>query len=488
MAHLLQQVHIQAILTCGEIMFQVQSQSLRPQITAHLAQTMALLEMTGAEIQQKIEAELANNPALEVLEERRCPSCGRILSSSGPCPVCSQTYDPSSEEPVVFVSSSEDFSHYSGDRVNNQPSDDYATEDFTPQVIDLPTFVLQQIAPDLEDDERLIAAHILNNLDEDGLLSIPLNEISIFLRVPHSKTVTVARKIQEADPVGVGASSPQEALLAQLRVLEKVMFIPPLTDEVVRSRMELLSKRSYGKLAKELNTSTARVQEIAQFIRDNLTPYPARANWGDIRQGAGFSPPIYRHPDVIIRKQKKSSQARLFVEVISPYRGMLRVNPLFRQALKQAPGEKTEAWKNSLEQATLLIKCLQQRANTMEQLMSTIAKSQRQFLVTGDSARLRPVTQAEMALSLGVHESTISRAVSAKSVQLPNKKIIPLKQFFDSSLPVRVTLKRIIENEKTPLSDSVLTELLAEKGYNVARRTVAKYRSIEGILSSRMRK
>ena len=468
-------------------MFQIQGQTLRPQITAHLAQTMALLEMTRDEIQQKIETELANNPALEILEERRCPSCGRVLTAPGHCPVCSQSYDPYSEEPVVFVSSSEDFSFYPGTKLHNQSSDEYSSEGFVPQSIDLPTFVLQQIAPDLETDERPIAAHILNNLDEDGLLSIPLMEISILLHVPHSKTISVSKMIQETDPIGVGASSPQEALLTQLSVLEKLMPIPPLTYEVINTGMELLSKRCYEKLAKELNTSRIRIQEISKFIRDNLSPYPARTNWGDIRQGSGSSPLAYYHPDVIIHEQKNSPKARLVVEIISPYRGMLRVSPLFREALKQAPEEKSEAWKISLEQANLLIKCLQQRTNTMEQLMSTIATSQRQYLLTGDAANIRPMTQAEMALRLDVHESTVSRAVSAKSVQLPNNKIVPLKQFFDTSLPVRVTLKRIIENENKPLPDSELVEILAEKGYNVARRTVAKYRSIEGILSSRMR-
>ncbi len=470
-------------------MFHIQNQVLRPQITAHLAQTMALLEMTRDEIQQKVETELANNPALEITEERRCPGCGRVLTFPGPCPLCSQPYDLG-EEPIVFLSSQEDFPYQSGSKQNrsdNYSSDNYSSENFVPQKIDLPAFVLRQIAPDLELEERPIAAHILNNLDEDGILSIPLVEISRFLHVPHAKVVKVSRQIQEADPAGVGASSPREALLAQIRVLDKVMHIPPLAEDVIRSGMELLSKRSYRKLAQELNTSQARVQEIAQFIRDNLNPYPARANWGNARQGPGTTPQAYYHPDVLIRKENNSPKVRLVVEIISPYRGMLRVNPLFRHAMKQASSEKNEAWKNSLEQASLLIKCLQQRNNTMEQLMSTIAKVQREFLLTGDQAHIHPMAQVEMAERLDVHESTISRAVSDKSVQLPNKRIVPLKLFFDRSLPIRITLKRIIENENEPLSDSKLTEKLAEKGYNVARRTVAKYRSIEGILSSRMR-
>ena len=86
-------------------MFQTQNQELRPQVTAHLAQTMSLLQMPATEIRQKIRTELANNPALEIVEDRRCPSCGRIISTPGPCPVCSQSYDNQPDEPIVFISS-----------------------------------------------------------------------------------------------------------------------------------------------------------------------------------------------------------------------------------------------------------------------------------------------------------------------------------------------------------------------------------------------
>mgnify|MGYP006295357493 CR=1 FL=1 len=467
-------------------MYQSQNQILRtqPQISAHLAQTMALLEMTSEEIRQEIETKLANNPALEVLDEHRCPNCGRILTQPGPCPVCTQPYDRYADEPLVFISSLEDFPNSSGNRKNHSIDKDFTSENFVAQDIDLATFVLQQVGPDLNKDERPIAAHILTHLDEDGLLSVPLIEISHFLHVPHKKVVAVAKKIQESDPLGIGSSSPKEALLAQLRVLENVMHIPSRTEDVIRTGIEDLSKRNYGKLAQKLNMSLSQVQTIGKFIRGNLNPYPARANWGDIRKGSSLSPMAYHRPDVIIRKQKNSPNNRLIVEIISPYQGTLRVNPLFQKAIQ---GQENSSLKNTLEQASLLIKCLQQRNTTMKQLMAKIAYKQREFLISGDFARLRPMTQASMAKSLDVHESTISRAVSDKSVQLPNNRIIPLKQFFDRSLPIRVTLKRIIANENKPLSDSELAEELANKGYEIARRTVAKYRSMEGILSSRMR-
>jgi RNA polymerase sigma-54 factor len=263
--------------------------------------------------------------------------------------------------------------------------------------------------------------------------------------------------------------------------------VPYLTEEAIRKGMKDLSKHSYRNLAKILNTSIEQAQEIADFIRANLNPYPGRAYWGDHRQPSENRAQAYHQPDIILKELENSPHRRIMVEIISPYRGTLRINPLFKQAQKQAPEDKSEDWAKDIESASLLIKCLQQRNNTMEQLMTEIVKEQREYILSGDAACMQPQTQAEMADTIEVHESTISRAVSDKSVQLPNKKIIPLQQFFDRSLPVRTTLMRLVEKETTPLTDTELAEELAQAGYNIARRTVAKYRAMEGILSSRMR-
>jgi RNA polymerase sigma-54 factor len=468
-------------------MFQVQNTELRPQITAHLAQTMSLLEMPATEIRQKIRTELANNPALEVVEDNRCPSCGRILYGPGPCPVCSQPYDTQVDEPIVFISSPDDFPTQYNKNGNVGSPQEVSYDNLAAAVEDLPTYVLRQIAPEIKEDERLIAAHILNNLNEDGLLEVPLEEISQFYHVPLSRVTRVADIIKRADPTGVGASSPQEALLIQLDLLKEDTKVPYLAEEAIRVGLKDLSKHSYRNLAKELNTTLDQAQEIAEFIKANLNPYPGRAFWGDHRQSSESSTQAYHKPDIILKEVDNSPNHRLMVEIISPYRGTLRINPLFKQAQKQAPENKTEAWAKDLENASLLIKCLQQRNHTMEQLMTELVKEQRGYILSGDPATLNPQTQAEMSELLGVHESTISRAVSDKSVQLPNRKIIPLKRFFDRSLPVRTTLLRLVENENTPLTDTELVEELSNAGYNIARRTVAKYRAMEGILSSRLR-
>jgi RNA polymerase sigma-54 factor len=233
--------------------------------------------------------------------------------------------------------------------------------------------------------------------------------------------------------------------------------------------------------------SIAKVEEIAQFIGANLNPYPARAHWGNIRQGSEAIPQAYHHPDILIRPLDSRPDCPLVIEIISPIRGMLRVNSLFQQALKDAPKDKLEKWKEDLEQANLLIKCIQQRSNTMQRMMLYLALHQKDFILKGDQ-HLEPMTRAKVADELGVHESTISRAVSGKTVQLANGRIVPLGIFFDRSLHIRAVIRQMVKNEKEILTDTQIVSMLAKNGHRIARRTVAKYRAMEGILPAHLRR
>ena len=468
------------------MLLQRQGPATRPQTTAHLAQTMTLLSLTSAELREKIEAALASNPALELLEERRCPTCKRRLIGSAPCPLCSRPKGATSDEPIVFLSPREDF------HINRAiSSDDLPDDNLAPLVEDLPHFVLRQIATELVPAVRPIAAYILTNLDEDGLLTIPLAEIARYHHVLISKVQEVQRLIQHAEPVGVGSCSPQEALLVQLEVLSETCPTPALAAEAIQKGMPLLSRHRYQELGHLLGISSIKAREIASFIGENLNPYPARAHYGDVNL-TGKSPKslgsAYQSADVIFtRLNDQNENSSLVVEIALPLIGTLRVNPEFRKAIHEAPPDKAEAWKSDLEQAALLVKCLQQRNHTLVRLMQRITVIQRSYILHGD-AYLIPLTRASLAKELDVHESTISRAVSSKAVQLPNGHIVPLSIFFDRSLQVRTALKQIIENEVEPLSDTEIGEQLAAQGYPVARRTVAKYRSMEGILPAHLRK
>jgi RNA polymerase sigma-54 factor len=459
-----------------------QKTELRPLTTAHLAQTMALLELPIFELAQKIESELSENPALELTDERRCPTCRRALPPSGPCPRCSAPKSLSQDEPIIFISPGEDFRPSRRLAPEDMPEDNYSAA-----IESLPEYVFRQIATELDPRDHRLAAFLLTNLNEDGLLDISMREIINYLHVPPSNVRAVLALIQRAEPVGVGATSPQEALLVQLDVLAETRPVPPLAAQAINQGMDLLSRHQYAELGRLLDISARQAEAIACFISENLNPYPARSFWGDIRHGYGETPNVFTNPDVVISLLNDSPENPLMVEIISPYSGRLQVNPLFRQHSDKAPADKSEQWKSDLEKADLLVKCLQQRTNTIVRLMRRIVKLQRKFILKGDS-HLRPITRAKLAKVLDVHESTISRAVSSKKVQLPNGHIIPLSKFFDRSLSARTALKEIIRHETAPLSDSALAERLAEQGYPVARRTVAKYRAMEGILPSHLRK
>ena len=462
-------------------MFQYHYQSLRPLTTAHLAQTMTLLSQTVDELRQQIESELSSNPALELIEERYCPNCHRLLPNKGTCPVCSRPQNVSVDEPVVFISPSDDFYVHSDEKGDELPDDIFSSS-----AEDLPAYVLRQIGMELDKQDRIIAAYLLTHLDEDGFLTIPLVEIAQYYHVPLSRVENIRHIIQRADPIGVGSTTTTEALLVQLDVLSETHPIPNLARTIVENGMDLLCRHQYTELAHNLKVSLRQIKSVAQFISDNLNPYPARSHYGDARQPAKDDVQVYHRPDIIISFLNDDPNNSLVIEIILPINGTLRVNPLFRQAIQQADAEKKDAWKSDLDRASLFVKCLQQRNNTMQRLLFRVAVEQKGYIVFGEEF-LKPMTRAQFAKELDVHESTISRAVASKTVQLPNKRIIPLSSFFDRSLNVRTVLRDMISKEPRPLSDTELAAQLAKRGYLVARRTVAKYRSMEGILPAHLR-
>ncbi len=462
-------------------MFQNQWQQTTTHTSAHLAQTMTLLSLTAVELQQKIDSELANNPALELVEERRCPMCKRLLPPTGPCPICSQPKSENSDEPIVFISPREDFYTGSGTGTSEVPDEPFASE-----MIDLPTYVLKQAAADLKVEDRLIAAYILNHLDEDGFLTITPIEVARYHHRLPSEIQEIIELLKRCDPVGVCSANPAEAMLAQADSLSETIELPAFTREVIEGYLGKVSQHHFADIARELKTSTQQIQLVANFISENLNPFPARAHWGDVRNPNATGSEVFHQPDVMIYYLNENPANPLVVEIILPVRGTLKVNQLFKDTLKTVDEEHAGEWKEDIEKASLLIKCIQQRSNAMKLLLEQLVVLQKDYIVNGDK-NMVPLTRAKIAEKLGLHESTISRAVSGKTIQLPNKKIVPLTIFFDRSLSLRTVIKEMIEHEDHPLSDSEIREKLEEDGIFIARRTVAKYRSMEGILPAHLR-
>ncbi len=458
--------------------YQVQKQN---HTTAHLAQTMTLLSLNAFELKQQIDAELSSNPALEIVEERRCPHCHRVLPPDGTCPLCSRPTNMDPAEPVVYISPMDDF----------YPKRDFADQDYpdepiSPVTEDLTTYVLRQIATELTKNQQLIAVHLLTNLDDDGFLTVSLQEIARYFHIPLSAVEEVQRIIQLAEPVGVGSINPKQAMKIQLEVLSESDIVPEYAFEIINDYLDLLSRRQYAEIAKNIGIGIQRVERIAEFISENLNPFPGRAHWGNVRNPSSQETTVYHQPDVIIGFMNDDPKSQMVVEIIMPFGGTLQVSSLYKKAVKESDGESKNALRGDMDRASLFVKCLQQRNHTMQRLMTRLVVIQRSYLSKGEKY-LEPITRASLAEELGVHESTISRAVSGKSVQLPNRKIVPMAAFFDRSLSARTILREIISNENKPLSDTEIQKRLDERGIRVARRTVAKYRAIEGILPAHLR-
>ena len=416
-----------------------------------------------------------------MLDERHCPTCNRPLRTPGPCPKCAWKSATISEEPVIFVSTRDDFQFFGESSGDELPLEDSpSTED------NLATYVLRQIAPDLQKDQYPIAVNIMTSVDEHGLLEGSLFEIARYHHVPIAEVEKVLHVIQRADPLGVASPTSKDAFLVQLEVLAEDQVVPPLAVRAIEEGFDYLTRQKYTELAKVLGTTTRSARRIARFIGENLNPFPAQAHWGDIRKSNRPNPHAYQRPDVLIKYMNGDPEAPLMVEILLPIAGTLRVSPMFKEAVHTAAKEKLEKFKADLENANLLVKCLKQRNHTMVRLMKRLVKRQRTFIIEGDHY-LTPMTRALIAAELEVHESTISRAVSNKTAQLPSGKIIPLSKFFDRSLHIRSVLKDIISEEGKPLSDTQISKILAEKGFKVARRTVAKYRTMEGIFPAHLR-
>ncbi len=467
-------------------MYQRQFQKIQHQTTAHLAQTMTLLNMNLGELNQEINRALNENPALIIKEERRCPTCNHMLHEGQVCPICTRSRGSSSEESIVFMSARGEFIPKS----NNSDDDLFTDENMGSEELNLEEYVLRQIISDIPEEDRVIAAYILNQLDDDGFFTEDKEDVAGYYHVPVGRIEEIIKVIQKAEPVGIASATPEEAIKVQLEELRENGKVQDVYLLIAEEYLYQLLKKQFKDISKELNIPIQVVNDAAEYFSKNLNPYPTRAHWGTFRQpSAEKNHQVYSNPDVIISHLNNDPDQPLLVEVIIPYISFLGINPLYAQAIKEANDESKPELRSDYEKANLFIKCLQQRNNTMQRLLERISNLQKDYILKGEKFN-RPLTRAQIARELKVHESTISRAVSSKSVQLPDGRIIPMSIFFDRSLGIRAELKEILSTEKKndPLSDSEIVKILGKKGFNVARRTVAKYRLMEGILPAHQRK
>jgi RNA polymerase sigma-54 factor len=380
---------------------------------------------------------------------------------------------------------------YSSGAANDDSADDPMMR--VPAVAPSGEALLQALRFSLPDEDAAIAEYLVGNLDHHGFLPATIVEDAADALGCSTEAVEFALvALQRLDPPGIGARGGQECLLLQLERLRENGDARPLAEELVRNHFQGLAHRRYREIARSLELTPRKVEAEWEFIRSNLYPYPAHGFEDGVTALATAAAPV--RPDVVMRRLVSGAYV---ADVVERNRYVLRVNAEYLWARKHLPrsGQNTQDdaarahIRKHVEQAQAFIAALRQRWDTMQRVSDALIEMQRDFLTQGQSA-LKPLTRAEVARHIGLHESTVSRATDGKYVLLPNGQTEPFDVFFDASLPVKTALLEVIgqENAERPYSDEQLMRILKRRGIEIARRTIAKYREELSVLPSRMRR
>jgi RNA polymerase sigma-54 factor len=445
-----------------------------------------VLQMPSQELTAAISRERDANPAFEAEERESCHHCGSALERAARfCPVCGASFGERSYEAAEAAT---DYYNAGG------PGGSFDDDGSDPMLrVAAATGrgdgLLQLLCASLPDEDAEIAEYLVGSLDHHGFLPPPIvDDTAEVLACAPERVGRALAALQHMEPVGIGARGPRECLLLQLQRLRELGRPRPLAEALVERHLHALAFRHFREVAHEMGEAPRAVEAEWQFIRDELHPYPAHGFDPDF--GALAESAAHIRPDVIIRRRGAGFEA----EVVERQRYDLQVNKEYvwtRKHLADLRCNDAERLhiRGYVEQAQSFIAALKQRWDTMQRVSDALIELQREFLEVGQSA-LKPLTRADVARRVLLHESTVSRATDGKFVLLPSGRTVPFDDFFDSSLPVKNELRELIagENPRRPLSDEQLARLLVKQGFEIARRTIAKYREEEGILPSRLRR
>ncbi|MBP7731042.1 MAG: RNA polymerase factor sigma-54 [Bacteroidales bacterium] len=478
-------------------------QKLLQKLSPQQIQMIKLLEVPTIQIEQRIKKELEENPALE-----------------------EGTEEP--EEEIITDQTDEDEIK---EEENNQ--DEFTLDDFIDEDYDIPEYNIQQKdyereeqrrevpfsvgstfhenllsqlgLRELNEKQKILGEFIIGNIDEDGYLRRDLSSIVDDLAFLQNITTTedelekVLEVVQDLEPAGVGARNLQECLILQVKRKEQSLPAIKLAKQILEEHFEEFSKRHYDKIANKLgideNLLKSAIDEILK-----LSPKPG-STLSDVT--SALAQPII--PDFILEMTEDGFELHLNSRNLPE----LRLSKNYTEMLKNYSRDKLKSkemkdaimfMKQKIDSARWFIDAIKQRQNTLLLTMNAILKYQEEYFKDGDETKLKPMILKDVAEMTGLDISTISRVASSKYIQT-HFGILPLKYFFSEGLQtesgeevstheIKKILKECIENEdkRKPLTDERLTEILKEKGYHIARRTVAKYREQLNIPVARLRK
>jgi RNA polymerase sigma-54 factor len=466
-------------------------------LTPQLQQSIRLLQLSTLELNQELERMLQENPLLEREdspgEQPAAADAPMTRASDSPAAAeAAPAEEPAGEAPPAEAGD--------GDvgALDDAPLSAYRddSEDGEHQQVaaDAPTLrahLLSQLSlKKLSERDARLAGLLIDTLDDDGYLTQGLDElVSILpaeLGIEPEELQIALKHLQNLEPAGVGARNLGECLALQLATLPK--DTPYLAEalDTVRNHLEPLAARDFARLRKLLRCDDAVLRAVQKLIT-GLNPKPGRNYSAEETR--------YVVPDVIVKKVKGVWIASLNPDAMP----RLRINRLYAEILQRNRNTGSQQLNSQLQEAKWLIKNVQQRFDTILRVAQAIVDRQRNFFEHGELA-MRPLVLREIAGTLDLHESTISRVTTQKFMHTP-RGIFELKYFFGShvtteaggsasSTAIRALIKQLVtaENSRKPLSDGQISEILAQQGIVVARRTVAKYRETLQILPANLRK
>ncbi len=482
-------------------------------MTPQLQQAIKLLQLSRMELVDLIRTEMTENPLLEGADE---PEEEPVQSGESPAETADHEAkpEPKEAEKSEEVKGEEGANEIDWDQYldhyqlqgHTAPSNRGLSDEELPgaestltKKTDLVAHLDWQIRlSNLTQEEETVALLIIGNLDEDGYFKMPAVEGEADDAAPRDPLVRVAfesgvgvelaekvlHKVQALDPAGIAARDLRECLLLQVR---HINADTPEIVAIIQRHLKHLESKNYGAIAKDLKISIEEVVKAVKVIA-RLEPKPGRAFSGD--------EPQYITPDVYVTKLGDKYVVVLNDDGLSK----LRISGMYRAALKNGQaGAAKEYIQDKLRSAVWLIRSIHQRQRTIYKVTESIVKFQRDFLDKG-IAHLKPLILRDVAEDIGMHESTVSRVTTNKYVHTP-QGIYELKFFFNSAInktggdeiaseAVKNHIKQIVvaEDAKHPHSDQRIVEILKGQGIEIARRTVAKYREVLGILPSSKRK
>jgi RNA polymerase sigma-54 factor len=461
-------------------------------MTPQLQQAIKLLQLSRLELVQSVSQELIENP---VLEEVPSEESGEDLASEeGETASETQTaaetlpeVAPEQEATQELKSDLElgpqwdEYLNEMGDGrdYGNAEADDKELPSYDQTLTRLPSLsdhLLWQLHLSVSDPGLVKGGEwIIGNLDDDGYFRATLDELARQSGLSLREMEQALDLIQGFDPLGIGARDLRECLLIQVRQLD---LQGTLVEKIIKDHLGDLEKRKYPNIAKALNVTPQEVMEASHIIIHELEPKPGRPYL--------TADTNYVVPDVYVIKVEDKYVVQLNDEGLP----RVRINPYYRKLISRSDAiDKVtkEYVEERLRSAQWLIKGMEQRSRTIYKVAESIVKFQLEFLDKG-IAHLRPMVLKGVAEDIGMHESTISRVTTNKYMHTP-QGIFPMKYFFTtgfsdgtgtdvSSLTVKDTIQRMIKEEDlaTPLKDQQIVDLLKERGIEIARRTVAKYR------------